>query len=101
MYEARKVCNLLILRPQRHSFELTNLRLNKLLYFIHGWSLTNRAEGMVRNHFLAWDHGPVVRPVYDAFKGFGDSEITEPARYLDYGSGQNRVIPHDDISTTD
>src|SRR5262245_42077532 len=96
MYEARKVCNLLIARrPYAH--ELTNLRLNKLLYFIHGWSLTSRRDGLIRNHFLAWDHGPVIRPVYDTFKVYGSAEITAPARFFDYVAGENRPVSYDDI----
>jgi uncharacterized phage-associated protein len=101
MYEARKICNLLISRADSHSFELTNLRLNKLLFFIHGWALTSRPEGVVRNHFIAWKHGPVVRPVFDSFKIYGDARITEPARYLDYDTGEDRVIPYDDILPAD
>jgi uncharacterized phage-associated protein len=101
MYEARKISNFLIARSHTHSFELTNLRLNKLLYFIHGWALTSRREGLIRNHFVAWEHGPVIRPVYDAFKTYGDAKITEPARYLDYISGKNKVVPYDDIPPAD
>jgi uncharacterized phage-associated protein len=101
MYEARKICNFLIARSDTHQFPLTNLRLNKLLYFIHGWGLTSRPDGLVRNHFIAWAHGPVVRPVYDAFKPFGEDPITEPAKYLDYITGQNRAVAYDDISPAD
>jgi uncharacterized phage-associated protein len=101
MYEARKVCNFLIARYGERSFDLTNLRLNKLLYFIHGWGLTSRPEGLVRNHFLAWQHGPVIKPVYDAFKNFGDKPVTRPAQFLDYATGTTRTIEHDDITVAD
>jgi uncharacterized phage-associated protein len=101
MYEARKISNFLIAKSDMHLFALTNLRLNKLLYFIHGWALTNRRDGLVRNHFLAWKHGPVVRPVFDAFKIYGESKIQEPARFFDYVSGQDMPVSHDDISAND
>jgi uncharacterized phage-associated protein len=101
MYEARKICNLLISRADTHSFDLTNLRLNKLLFFIHGWALTNRPEGLVRNHFLAWKHGPVIRPVFDAFKAYGDGRITRQAEFFDYRLGENRVVSFEDISEID
>jgi uncharacterized phage-associated protein len=101
MYEARKICNFLIARGDTHSYDLTNLRINKLLYFIHGWALTSRREGLVRNHFLAWKLGPVIRPVFDAFKVHGEGKITDPARYLDYLSGQNRPVAYDDIVPAD
>jgi uncharacterized phage-associated protein len=101
MYEARKICNLIIARYGARSVELTNLRLNKLLFFVHGWSLTSRPEGLVRNHFLAWQHGPVIRPVYDAFKGYGESPIRGLAEYLDYATGQTKIIGYDDIAPAD
>jgi uncharacterized phage-associated protein len=101
MYEARQICNLLISRPDTHTFALTNLRLNKLLYFIQGWALTSRREGIIRNHFLAWKYGPIVKPVFESFKIYGDGTITEPARYLDYASGERRPVAYDQISAAD
>jgi uncharacterized phage-associated protein len=101
MYEARKICNLLLSHRDAHAFALTNLRLNKLLYFIHGWSLTRYPEGLVRNHFLAWKLGPVIRPVYDTFKVYGESAIQEPAKYLDYLSGKNQAVTYDDVDPAD
>jgi uncharacterized phage-associated protein len=101
MYEARKICNFIIARYGARSFDLTNFRLNKLLFFIHGWSLTSRPHGLVRNHFEAWKLGPVVRPVYNAFKIYGDNQITGEATHLDYASGKNKTITYDDISEAD
>src|SRR5206468_3186369 len=101
MYEARKICNFIIDRYGQSSFEVTNFRINKLLYFIHGWSLTSRPYGLVRNHFEAWKFGPVVRSVYDSFKRCGESKITEQASHLDYASGLNKTITFDDITDID
>jgi uncharacterized phage-associated protein len=101
MYEARKLTNLLLSRYDAQRFELTNLRLNKLLYFIHAESLADRPEGLVRNHFEAWQFGPVIRPVFNAFKSFGDTWISAPASYLDYASGTRKVVAHDDIAGSD
>jgi uncharacterized phage-associated protein len=101
MYEARKICNFLLSQYSATAFDLTNLRLNKLLYFIHGWSLTRRPKGIVRNHFEAWKLGPVVKPVYDAFKKYGDGPITNPAEFVDYSSGLTVAIPFDEIVEVD
>src|SRR5260221_9902236 len=98
MYEARKVCNLVLSRYDAQRFDLTNLRLNKLLFFIHAAALAARQEGLIRNHFEAWQFGPVIRPVFDAFKKHGDRWITEPAQFLDYASGAHKPIPFNDIA---
>jgi uncharacterized phage-associated protein len=97
MYEARKVCNFLLAHYDAQLFDLTNLRLNKLLYFIQAESLARETDGLIRSHFEAWQYGPVVRTVFDAFKGHESRWISSPARYLDYASGEYRVIGHDDI----
>lgn len=101
MYEARKISNYLIANFDAQRFEITNLRLNKLLYFIHAIALKTKPDGLVRNHFEAWQYGPVVRPVFDAFKFYGDQFIKAPAEYLDYASGTRKPIPYDDIALGD
>jgi uncharacterized phage-associated protein len=101
VYEARKICNFLLANFDAVEFDLTNLRINKLLFFIHAESLRVRPEGLVRNHFEAWQFGPVVRPVFDAFKIYKESLITAPALYLDYASGKQMSVPHDDITSSD
>lgn len=101
MYEARKICNFLLAHYDAERFDLTNLRINKLIFFIHAEALKMRAEGLVRNHFEAWQFGPVVRPVFDAFKVYGDGFITKPATFLDYSSGMQVPVPFDDIAPQD
>jgi uncharacterized phage-associated protein len=98
MYEARKICNFILAHYDANNFDLTNLRLNKLLYFIHGYSFLQRSNGLVRNHFEAWMLGPVIRPVYDAFKVYGEGTIKAPARYIDYSIGEDRAVSYDDIT---
>lgn len=101
MYEARKVCNYLLAHYDAQRFDLTNLRLNKLLFFIHALSLTTKEEGLIRNHFEAWQFGPVIRPVFETFKKHGDRWISEPAKYVDYATGILQPIPFDDIAPSD
>jgi uncharacterized phage-associated protein len=101
MYEARKICNYLLANFARNVHPLTNLRLNKLIFFIHADSLKVKPDGLIRNHFEAWQFGPVIRPVFDSFKVYGDKPITGPALYLDYASGKQIPIPHSDIGPSD
>jgi uncharacterized phage-associated protein len=97
MYEARKICNFLLANFDAVEFDLTNLRMNKLLFFIQAGALRQLPEGLIRNHFEAWQYGPVIKPVFDAFKVHKESPITGPAQYLDYSSGQRVPVPFDDI----
>jgi uncharacterized phage-associated protein len=97
MYEARKICNFLLANFDAVEFDLTNLRVNKLLFFIQAGALRQLPEGLIRNHFEAWQFGPVIRPVFDAFKIHKEGPITGPAQYLDYASGKRIPVPYDDI----
>jgi uncharacterized phage-associated protein len=97
MYEARKVANFLLANYDARAFDLSNLRVNKLLFFMHDWALVEEPNGLVRNHFEAWKLGPVVRSVYDAFKRYGDGPILGPADYIDYATGRPRPIAFEEI----
>lgn len=55
---------------------LTNLKLNKLLYFAQVESLRRRGVVLFEDAIEAWQYGPVVPAVYRAFKLFGSSTIT-------------------------
>jgi uncharacterized phage-associated protein len=97
MYEARKICNFLLANFDAVEFDITNMRINKLLYFIQVAGLREWPEGLIRNHFEAWQFGPVIRPVFDAFKIHKEEPIRAPAEYLDYSSGRRVPVPFDDI----
>lgn len=43
---------------------LTNLKLQKLLYYAQGSSLALRDEPLFNEDIVHWQHGPVVREVY-------------------------------------
>jgi uncharacterized phage-associated protein len=97
MYEARKVANLILSSLDAREFDLTNLKLNKIMFFVQGWALVRLDHPLIRNHFEAWQYGPVVRSIYDAFKPFADRPITRPAEHLNYATGAHEVIAFDDI----
>lgn len=56
------------------------LKLIKLVYLAHGWHLgLFEKQPLIRERVEAWQYGPVVRSVYDAFKYYGRQKITKPA----------------------
>lgn len=55
---------------------LSNLKLQKLLYYAQGHHLASRGEPLFRDQLQAWSHGPVVPTVYHAFKDAGSGPIT-------------------------
>jgi uncharacterized phage-associated protein len=54
---------------------MTNLRLNKLLYFAQGCSFAKRGVPLFCEDFRAWKFGPVVPVVYHEFKKYEANPI--------------------------
>lgn len=59
---------------------MTNLRLQKLLYFAQGWYLARYGKPLFPEEIEAWTYGPVVPEVYQTYKpnGKGGIEGTLP-----------------------
>ena len=55
---------------------MTNLRLNKLMYFAQAWSLVLRNKPLFHEPIEAWPLGPVIPSVYHKYKNYGKSQIT-------------------------
>lgn len=54
---------------------LTQLRMQKILYYAHMIHLGRRSAPLVKNTFLAWKHGPVALGLYIHVKDWGADEI--------------------------
>lgn len=47
---------------------ITHLKLQKLLYYAQGFSLALYGELLFSEPIEAWEHGPVIRLIYDYYK---------------------------------
>jgi len=72
---AHIVADLLITFCNRHGDLLTNLRLQRLLYYAQAWHLALYNEDLFRDDFQAWVHGPVQPDVYVRFQPHGTGLI--------------------------
>lgn len=78
-YRAASIANELLDMGNQCSRKLTQIEIQKLVYFAHGWHLAHRGTPLVGELFEPWKYGPVVRSLYDSFKKFGSEHITEKA----------------------
>jgi len=78
-YSAAAIANELLDLADRDGRTLTQIEIQKLVYFSHGWHLALRDRNLIDDRIEAWTYGPVVRRLYDTFKKFGSSQITEKA----------------------
>lgn len=54
---------------------VTNLKLQKLIYYAQAWYLANFKSPLFKEDFQAWVHGPVVPELYQMFKEKGSMPI--------------------------
>lgn len=90
-YDARAVANFILDLADERGVSITQMQLLKLLYFASGWFLAKHASPLIRQDFQAWEYGPVVKVVRDAFKDFGKSPIRGRAEKVDLLTGE--LIP--------
>ena len=75
MYDVRDIANFTLDIADERKIKITNLALQKLLYFVHGWFYSIYNLPLIKNKFEAWKYGPVQRVIYDQFKVFKGSAI--------------------------
>ncbi len=92
-YDPRAVANLMLDEAKRRGINISNLALQKLLYFAHGIYLTKNKRPLVSGYFEAWQYGPVHPAVYRAFKGSGSDAIAMRAVAKDPLTGKQRDLP--------
>jgi uncharacterized phage-associated protein len=83
IYDPRSICNLILDEADRANRPITNLALQKLLYFVHGLHLVETKNPLVTGFFEAWQFGPVHPIAYRAFKGAAAKPIVSRASIQD------------------
>lgn len=69
VYNINDICDYIILSAKAdEDTPLSNLKLQKVLYYIQAWHLAFYEEPFFDGKFQAWVHGPVNREIYDRFK---------------------------------
>lgn len=83
MYDALNVSKYVIDYENSKHRSVSNLRLQKLLYFVQAQFLVSNKTSCFADDIEAWEFGPVVPNVYHHYKMFGSSCIP---RSLEQGS---------------
>lgn len=71
---------------------ITNLKLQKLLYFVQSLSLLVFGKRAFSEKILAWSYGPVVNEVYQKYKVNCDNEIVNVKKKECISSGLLKII---------
>lgn len=62
---------------------ITNLKLQKLVYYAQAWYLANYSKSLFSEDFQAWVHGPVIPDLYEKFKQSGSAPIASTKKLIE------------------
>jgi uncharacterized phage-associated protein len=79
-YTARAVANFFLEAGWDEGAPVEAMKLQKLVYIAHGWSLAILGKPLIQEQMQAWEHGPVVPDLYHHFKHFGGEPIDHYAK---------------------
>ncbi len=77
MYSAIDIAKYIIQYCRKHAYYISNLKLQKILYFVQAQFLVETGKPCFYEDIEAWDFGPVVPAVYHEYKYFGSSSIID------------------------
>ncbi len=75
MYPALVIADFFLSLAEKRRTYVTGIRLQKLIFFSHGWRLAMGEHALINEEVRAWNFGPVIKSVYDAFKKYGVNTI--------------------------
>ena len=91
-HDGRAIANWVLDAAEKDGINLSNLSLQKVLFFCHAWHLVETGEPLIHHRFEAWQHGPVLQFLYRQFKSFGSDPIRSRATGLNRKTGTQEVI---------
>jgi len=88
MLDVRAIANVVLDYADKRRIGVTNMALNKIVYFVHCDYLQENGTPLVGAKIEAWQHGPVFREIYHEFKRWGDGDIESRAVKVDPFTGE-------------
>lgn len=92
-YDALTISRYIIDFSNKKNFNISNLKLQKLLYFVQSHFLVQKKRECFKEKIEAWDLGPVVPVVYREFKQFGAGNI--PSVFVSYDIVNDKINSED------
>ena len=100
-YDPRSIANAILDIASEWDRSLTNIDLQKIIFFAHADSLHQRGVGLVSVSFEAWQYGPVLPILYHEFKSFKSEAISGRATRLCKRTGVRIEATYNDLNVED
>lgn len=93
-FQIKHVANCFLQRDFEDSCAtITPMKLQKLVYCLHGWHLAITGKAAIDGAFEAWPYGPVEEDMYHLFKAYRNRPITTYAQSWDGDEQKAFVVP--------
>lgn len=78
MFSALDIAKYVLKRQEEYPMGISNLKLQKLLYYIQAYHLVFTGNPIFEDAIEAWEYGPVVPDVYKYYKSYGFDLLPVP-----------------------
>jgi uncharacterized phage-associated protein len=93
MLRAIEAAEYLIWLAHENEDPITNLKLQKLMYYAQGFSLAKLGQPLFDGQIVAWQHGPVVKEIYEHYKGYKSDPLpVNPIRHNRYKGHEKEIL---------
>lgn len=92
MLSPKSIANFMIDLAQSEGQALDPMKLQKLVYYAHGWYAGYSGQPLINEQVEAWPYGPVIPSLYYEFKRFGSGAICGKA--TEFVDGRPQEVPH-------
>lgn len=75
LYSSFHLANNILWLGREHKRSISNLQLQKFLYFAHGHYIAKTDKLLCKEGFQPWQYGPVLGPVYYCCKEYGSGPV--------------------------
>lgn len=90
-YDVRGIANFVLDLADLEGLPLSNLAINKIVFFLHAAFLVQFRRPLVSAKIEAWNYGPVFRELYREFKSFEDRPIAGRAYRISPNDGNREL----------
>lgn len=80
MQDPLAIANYVVEYARGQHKSITNLKLQKILFYLQAAFLVEHNEPLMNTEFSRWQYGPVAQDVYYKFNSYGGSPIDEVAK---------------------
>ena len=76
-YSASLIAYAFVKKGIENGKPVTQMKVQKMVFFAHGYSLARFGEPLIEEEFEAWKFGPVIPTIYQTYKFYGSADITD------------------------